>query len=328
MPVYNASAFLPAAIQGILHQSFTDFEFLIINDGSTDQSVAAIEKFSDSRIRLLHNVSNLGVVATLNRGLELARGEYVARMDADDICMPERLQRQVEFMDANLEVGVCGSWLEAFDGTATTLWSPPTEDEEIKASLLFESVIYHPTVMMRMNVLSASATRYDETYPHAEDYELWSRISGSCRFANIGAVLLQYRLHDQSVGRRKADMQSESAGRVRRRFLCGLGIEPSEAEFEVHDAISTWRIEEDLHFLERAHCWLLKVHQSNEKHGLVARQALNKALSRRWYEICFLSTALGMDSYRFYFQSPLSAFLTVSFRHKMYFWLRALLGRK
>ena len=326
MPAYNAAAFLPAAVESILQQSFTDFEFLIIDDGSTDESVAVIETFRDKRIRLVRNDINLGLTASLNRGLELARGAYVARMDADDISLPDRLQRQVAFMDANAEVAVCGSWLEAFDGRLKILWSPPLADEEIKANLFFESVIYHPTVMMRQPAFSDLPIRYDGDYPHAEDYELWCRLSRFRRFANIGAVLLQYRLHEQSVGRREADTQSVSAGMVRRRVLGELGIEPSDAELELHFAVSTWRIEADRRFLEQTHNWLLKLLRANQERGMVSQQALEKVLAARWYQICFLATPLGTFAYRFFYQSPLSKHVTVSLRHKLVFALRALLG--
>jgi len=326
MSVYNGERYVGLAIESILGQTFTDFELLIIDDGSTDESVALIRGFRDSRIRLLRNGKNLGLVASLNRGLDMARGAYVARMDADDISMPERLQRQVEFMEANPEVDICGSWLEAFDGRVKSIWLPPLSDEEIKANLIFESVVYHPTVIMRHTVFSDLAARYDEDYPYAQDYELWCRLSRSCRFANIGEVLLRYRLHEHSIGSCKSDTQGMLAGRVRKRMLTELGIAPTEAELQLHGDISLWRIETDRRFLERAHAWLLDLRRANAERGMIRQQLFEKVLARRWYEICFVATPLGMDALRCFYQSPLSKFLTVPLRHKLIFGGRALLG--
>ncbi len=326
MSVYNGERYVRFAIESILHQTFTDFEFLIIDDGSNDESVPLIQGFRDSRIRLVRNGRNLGLVASLNRGLEMARGAYVARMDADDISMPERLQRQVDFMDANPEVDICGAWLEAFEGRDKSIWAPPLSDEEIKANLVFESVVYHPTVMMRHTVFSDLAARYDEDYPYAQDYELWCRLSRSCRFANIGEVLLRYRLHERSVGRCKSDIQAMLACRVRKRLLSELGIEPTELELQLHGDISLWRIETDRRFLERAHAWLLNLRRANAERGVIQQQVFEKVLARRWYEICFIAAPIGMDAMRCFYQSPLSEFLTVSLRHKLIFGARALLG--
>ena len=113
MPVYNGERYLREAIDSILNQTFKDFEFLIINDGSTDLSVEIIESYADKRISLAHNGQNLGLITTLNRGFDLACGEYIARMDCDDISLPDRLEKQVVFMDNHPEIGICGSWVSA-----------------------------------------------------------------------------------------------------------------------------------------------------------------------------------------------------------------------
>ncbi len=327
LPVYNGELYLLEAIDSILTQTFHDFELLIIDDGSTDESVALIEGIHDSRIRLVCNGTNKGLVASLNRGIGLAHGEYIARMDADDISLYNRFERQVCFMDANMDVDVCGCWLEAFDGYKNTIWAPPLSDEEIKSNLFFESVLYHPTVMIRKSALINGSYHYDFDYPHAEDYELWCRMMKLCRFANIGEVLLRYRLHDQSIGRRKADIQVMSAGKVRHKLLKELGIKPTGDDLMLHDAISAWRIKADRQFLEQAHAWLLSLCRANGECGIVLQEVFEKVLAKRWYEICFIATPIGVDACRFFYKSPLSSLLTLPFRHSLVFWMRALLGR-
>lgn len=325
MPVYNAAAFLPDAVESILGQSLTDFEFLIVEDGSTDASFELLQNYRDPRIRLVPNGANLGLIASLNRGLDLARGEYVARMDADDISLPERLERQVSFLDAHREVALCGSWVDAFEGADSTLWAVPSTDAEIKANLLFESVVYHPTVMMRRTLVADPSLRYDPAYPHAEDYEFWCRLASSCQFANITAVLLRYRLHQESVSQRNRELQARSAGRIQARVLGELGIAPTAGELELHGAVSRWRIPADRHFLQAAHRWFLKLQRANQERALVPQLCFDRMLAKRWYQICFIATGTGIDAWRQFYRSPLSRHVHLSLRERGVFLVRALL---
>ena len=127
MPVYNAEKYVAEAIDSILNQTFNDFEFLIINDGSTDNSLDIIKSYDDPRITIINNETNLGLSHTLNKGIELARGEYIIRMDADDISLSIRLEKQIEFMDSNQHIGICGSWIQTFDKSGNqSIWNKVT----------------------------------------------------------------------------------------------------------------------------------------------------------------------------------------------------------
>ena len=198
MPVYNGEKYLREAIDSILRQTFTDFEFLIINDGSTDWSVEIIESYQDSRIRLVHNEKNIKLIATLNKGIDLARGEYMARMDCDDVSFPVRLERQIAIMDSSPEIGVCGTWAKVIDengnikGTIRTLTG-----KSIKRMCWRPSPFVHPTVMVRTALLREN--RYNEDFKHAEDYELWLRLFDKTEFFNIKDYLLYYRMHLENV---------------------------------------------------------------------------------------------------------------------------------
>ena len=152
MPVLNGSTHINEAIDSILNQSFTNFELLIIDDGSKDSTITKIRTYNDSRIHLILNQKNIGQSKTLNKGLDMARGEYIARMDQDDISMPDRLKKQVEFMEANSNVDVCGSWtkiLGDYDGVLEL----ETESEKIKINLLTNKNLVHPAVMIRRGTL-------------------------------------------------------------------------------------------------------------------------------------------------------------------------------
>lgn len=216
MPVYNAEKYLRGAIESILDQTFADFEFLIIDDGSTDKSLNIINSYNDPRIKLIRNTKNLGIIKTLNRGLSLAKGVYIARMDADDISTQDRLEKQVNFMDDHLEIGVCGSWVKIFThfkflGYVIKL---PTNPEDIKLDLRRRNVIQHPSVILRKSLFDEFGLRYLNNFRHAEDYDLWVRASKLFPLANLPEVLLYYRYSPKSVGDLYANEQLVNAKKI------------------------------------------------------------------------------------------------------------------
>jgi glycosyltransferase involved in cell wall biosynthesis len=213
MPVYNGAPYLNEAMESILQQSFTDFEFLIINDGSTDASVRIINSYTDHRIRLIENPRNIGLVYTLNRGIDLAKGEFLARMDCDDISLPERLAKQLTFMERHLEVGACGSWVEYFMGGQLVL-QLPINDAEIKRALPLYNPMAHPAVMIRTAIIRSSQLYYDPEYKDVEDYEFWTRLATITCFANLPEILLKYRIHPEQIGRRHSGKQAEAVEKL------------------------------------------------------------------------------------------------------------------
>ena len=152
LPVYNAAQHLNEAIDCILHQSYSFFELLLINDGSTDGSEEIIQSYTDSRIRYIKNPKNIGLIDTLNLGFSLAEGKYIARMDADDICSLNRLEKQVEFLNENHSVGLVGSDYESF-GTINKSIHYPSSYEELKFSALFYNPFCHPSMMIRKEII-------------------------------------------------------------------------------------------------------------------------------------------------------------------------------
>ncbi|MDX2470602.1 MAG: glycosyltransferase family 2 protein, partial [SAR324 cluster bacterium] len=181
MPVYNAAPFLQESISSVLNQTFTDFEFIIIDDGSTDNTEEVILGFDDKRIRFEKNESNLKIVKTLNKGIQLARGKYIARMDADDFCFPERFANQVGFLEENPNIDLCGTWVQTF-GELNSLWKYPVENDAIQAYMLFNSAVAHPSVMIRASFFDD--LKYEEI-PFGEDYLLWIKALPNKQFANF-----------------------------------------------------------------------------------------------------------------------------------------------
>ena len=226
MPVYNGKKYLEEVIKSILNQTFRDFEFLIIDDGSTDNSVEIMGLFNDARIRIERNKTNLGLIKTLNKGFGLSKGKYIARMDCDDISLPKRLSVQVNFMEKHPEIGVCGSWIKVI-GLKKFINKYFQKHEELKANLLFSTSFAHPSVIIRKELIDKYNLEYDEQYKHAEDYELWSRMVGHTNMANINKVLFHYRMHPTSISKKNSSEQVENSNNVRLGLLGKLGLMPS-----------------------------------------------------------------------------------------------------
>ncbi len=200
MPVYNAAAYLREAMDSILSQTFTDFEFLIINDGSTDASEEIIKSYGDTRIFYTKNAGNLGLVATLNLGINLSQGEYIARMDADDISLSERFARQVNFMHAHPEVGACGTTFQFF-GDSDHIVFHPSDYKQCFTLLSVNSSLGHPTTMIRKEILTRYDIRYEKEYHYAADYAFWIRISRVSCISSLPDTLLLYRWHSANMSK-------------------------------------------------------------------------------------------------------------------------------
>lgn len=207
MPVYNGLPYLKEAIQSVLNQTFTDFEFLIIDDGSTDASVACIESYRDSRIRFVRNEKNMGQAHTLNHGLELARGEYIARLDQDDVCLPDRLQEQMAYMDARPDVAITCTWEHTIDekGRRVRSWRGEIRNYGafLGTILLGKCPVWHPSAMFKRQV-ALTLGGYDPSYAPSDDLHLWARIAlERYNAAFVPKFLVLQRVHgaQQSVKR-------------------------------------------------------------------------------------------------------------------------------
>ncbi len=201
LPVYNSALYVEAAIKSVLGQTFRNFEFLIIDDGSSDESVELIKKFTDERIRLVENGKNLGLIATLNKGLQEAKGDLIARIDADDEWLgAEKLEKQVTYLETNSDCVLVGTWGKALDENNHLLFdmTPASEDSKIRSRILIKNSFLHPSVVFRKNAATSSlGFRNDELF--VEDYGLWMRLGKIGKFHNIPEFLIYYRIHQKGV---------------------------------------------------------------------------------------------------------------------------------
>lgn len=313
MPVYNGENYLREAIDSILNQTFKDLDLLILNDGSTDNSVSIVHSYTDSRIRLISNERNLGIVETLNRGIELARGEYIGRMDADDISHPTRIEDQVRFMDAHRAIGISGTNVRTFGTPDATIWMYPPDPDTIRSNLIFSPSLAHPSVIMRKNILSENDLRYSGSFPHAEDYEFWIRCSRHTSFSNVNKILLSYRLHPTKVGIRHKEVQEDSINRARESLLAELNVSPSREEKLLHNNLGNWNFQDSEGFLLDTQKWLLKLKEANMNAKVFPEPAFSYVLFEKWFSVCYRTRSSGMVRWRIFLISPLSRFHTFGY---------------
>jgi glycosyltransferase involved in cell wall biosynthesis len=300
MPVHNGERYLKEAIGSILAQGFTDFELLIIDDGSTDRSRQIAESFGDRRIVLVANAENRGTVHVLNQGIVLAKGRYIARMDADDISLPERLERQVRFMDEHPEVGVSGTGMRLIkNGRLRNTRTHATSDEELKIQLLFSPCFFHPTVIIRAEL--AKAHPYPDNLVYTQDFNYWTHLAPLTRFSNLSEILLYFREHEGQISSKKADLQISNSRALRAKYLKRLVNTASADQLAIHHAVAENRKDIDL---EQAKSWLETLLRNNDAARLFDAVIFKKELARRWWLICRKNTRHGRAVLRVYRSAP------------------------
>ncbi len=209
MSVFNSSKYLERAILSILNQTYKNFEFIIIDDGSVDNSLQIINRFSklDSRIVVIKQ-ENKGLAHSLNIGIEISRGKYIARMDADDISFPDRLALQYKHMESNLDIGVLGTGAYMIDEDDRRIKRfklfnskifISTKDQKLKSELIYGSCFIHPSIILRKSILNNLKYVYDSNLRVSEDFDLWCRLSEYVKFENLAIILLEYRVHTKSM---------------------------------------------------------------------------------------------------------------------------------
>ena len=230
MPVYNGERYVARAVKSILDQTFRDFEFLIINDGSTDGGIDIIREFGDPRIRVI-DTENQGVAAALRLGMEMARGAYIARMDADDESLPDRLEIEKNYLDAHPEVAIVHGSVEYMDSEGSRIlldWNEGRSNVSTKWLLNFKNVITHSTVMLRADVLKEHGLNYLIEMNRAEDLDLWNRVALFGDFMHLPDVLIKYRVHSENVSNSTpADLQFDAQSRVLKESFQRYGVKLS-----------------------------------------------------------------------------------------------------
>ncbi len=280
--VYKGEEFIKAAADSVLNQTYTNFEWIIINDATPDGSIKVLENYSDPRIKIYHNENNIGLAASLNKGWELCKGEYIARVDTDDVCRLDRFKKQLAFMESNKDISVMGSWVNQ-TGDWTGVWKTPATHEEIKCKLLFNSAMAHPTVFIRKKDFDDNGFRYSEELRKIQDYDLWSRAIQKLKFVNIPEVLLDYRI---DIGAKSAEVlkkSNETIYAIRANQLKNLGIILSSEEADnLHFASANQLEKVDAKVLKRIFTHIIK---ANQLKGIYNSHYLTKLIGRTWIRL-------------------------------------------
>lgn len=316
LPVYNGEKYLAEAIESILNQTYINFEFIIINDGSKDNSLEIIRKYEkqDSRIIIISR-ENRGLIVTLNEGIENSKGKYIARMDQDDISLPIRFEEQVSVLESDKKIVVCGSLINIFgEIRKSKIGKYYIEDKEIKANLLISCCFAHPSVMIRRDTLIENNIYYNENFPNAEDYYLWTQLAKVGNFANIGKVLLNYRFLNTSMTR-LAEKESEKRFNIVKNIiqesLSLINLDISEEEKKLHFIITdNIRTKANKIPLSRIEQYFNKIVKANKDKKSFDEKILKQIIGRRWlYNFICHKNIIAIFS-RYFWYGVLSVFIT------------------
>jgi glycosyltransferase involved in cell wall biosynthesis len=229
LPVYNAELYITDTINSILNQTYTNFELIIINDGSNDNSEACILQFQDQRIKYFKNEKNLKLIQTLNLGLNLAKGKYIARIDADDIALPKRFEKQIDFLEKNSEYGIVGSFAETF-GSEYKKLTFVQEDVDIRYAFLTHNPFVHSSVIIRNQILTENKLGFDLTQLHVEDYALWIKLLKFSKGKILPEILIKYRIHENQISLIHNNTQVINTEKIQKKYLLSLLPEVKEID--------------------------------------------------------------------------------------------------
>lgn len=306
MPVFNKENYLYEAIDSILNQTITDFELIIINDASKDSSEQVIKQFNDPRIKYFKNTTNKGVSYSTNIGIELAKGEYIAKADSDDIYHPNRLEKQLTVLESHSDINICCSDIEIInkDGSFKERWYYQSNSEVIKAQLLFNSSIANATIMFRSDIFKDSSIRYDENLKSAEDYDFYLKLNNKFTLYHISESLMKYRKLSTGLTGNFEQIKAD-ANIVRKRALEKIGINPTAKEFVIHLALCEKEFNKANLQLNEIVDWLEKIRNANLKNYFYSPNALEEILLKKLNKIVEHFTRNDPSLWGVYWQSLL-----------------------
>lgn len=312
MPVYNSSPYLREAIDSVLSQTFTDFELILLNDGSTDDSEEIINTYNDARIVYVSNKKNLGLIATLNIGLKMAKGSYIARMDADDVCMPNRFAEQIAMFSLHPEAIAVGSDYFKLIGNKLKLVTNVNNSDYSKSLLMFSTCFCHPTVMLK----NKHELFYEAEFLHAEDYRLWTQLAKHGKFLNVNKPLLKYRYHSQQVSSKFKNIQLSTSAEIRKQYVHQLGFKISGDDLATHNLIGDNTRITSISQLNSISQLLLSYVSQNAALKSLNDADFKFAMHKFWLDSCG-NTSLGLIAYQMYFKSELSKYVYLTSKQKI-----------
>ncbi len=316
IPVYNAAPYIQECLNSIIQQTFQDFEIIVIDDGSSDSSAAIIRSITDSRITLIQNEKNIGLIATLNKGFSKCRGKYIARIDADDIAVAERFAIQVAHLEQKPQLAMVGTGYFPLTETPLKPVLLASGKGQIQANLIFNSCFAHPSVMIRKSALRKREDSFNSEYPHAEDYELWSWLMREEEIDNISKPLIYYRIHDNQISKVKAEEQKITANKIRIENLQWLGVSFTEENFHFHKLLAENTIEWNTNNYSLAIQHIEKILSAASQHRQIDFVPFETYLLTY---IADKAKFIGYDGYRILHKSPLHRRMSVRLKWQTIF---------
>ncbi|PXV60959.1 glycosyl transferase family 2 [Dysgonomonas alginatilytica] len=309
IPCYNVENYVIESVSSIMTQTYTNLEIIIINDSSSDGTANKLEELArkDQRIKIYNNDVNLRLIKTLNKGVELCNGKYIARMDADDISFPSRIEKQVDFLERNLDYDIVSTMFYTFktDNSKRNLYINPVTHEELQAYLLFRSGICHPAVMIRKTLFTELGLKFEEKYLHVEDYALWSKALYCTRLANINEPLLYYRVHESQVSSLNEKKQIGNKKEVFRIHCEKLGLSSTEEDLDIYASVAECvPLHSTMEYLSRCEHFMKILLDKNKSNQFCSSDYLEKIISLHWIRIC-ANSRLGVRVLNKCFTSPL-----------------------
>lgn len=311
MSVYNGEKYVVDAVESVLSQTFNDFEFLIFEDCSKDNSLSILREYAkkDSRINLIANETNQGLTANLIQGMNIAKGTYLARMDADDICLPERFEEQVAYLNKHQDISLLGSSVIFFDDSGYEfIGYQPLAHDQIKVELLLGYTMMHPSVMMRLGDFRKHNLNYDITFRYSQDFDLWVRAIRKLNFMNLSEPLLKMREHASKISRTVKPDQKRLSDRRRESQLKELGVQLSTEEirlFNSRGSMVTEKIDNEVKLFEQV---LLKIIEANKGKSVFNESLLESSCALRFRDLCREKLISGDKSGLYYWRSSLKEF--------------------
>jgi glycosyltransferase involved in cell wall biosynthesis len=299
LPTYNSQTYILETVRSVLCQTVNDFELLIVDDYSTDDTLSRLASINDKRVKILKNTGIKGVVNTRNIAIENSRGQYVAQLDSDDLCLPNRLAMQIRYLKEHKTTFICGSFVETFGVHNKIRWILPQHDEGIRAQMLFCGAIANPSVMWRSCISTEFSMKYDEQFNHgAEDYDLWTRIPPKFRFSNVPLYLLKYRTHKNNFGTVWCNEVKLNTVKIQLRLLNALGLKPTSREVQIHSMVSQSEVEDSSSFIQETLEWFSKIRDANLSFQRYDQDALNSYLDEKYNYIVSKVTVKSVPTRR------------------------------
>lgn len=328
MPAFNAENYIGKAIESIIFQSYTHWELIIINDGSSDNTQEIIEGYANSEKRIISliNSKNKGLVYTRNKGLRTAKGKYIANLDSDDVAKINRLMIQVQYMESHPKTVLLGASCELINHNNKIIG---TEDRKIpsrflKSLLLFSNYFINSTTIFKRD--AANECKYLDSFPLAEDYHFFTQLLEHGDIANLDRVLIQYRIHNSNISQIKKHELNSTIGKIHKTLLNKLGLNVSEDNLKLHESLVSKDERIDFECLMNTRNWLEMLKSANDKSKTYMQEEFDY-VCRIFYRRACLKTKQGFKAIAWYFSSSLSVSIWKDIHSNLTFFAKALLKK-